>query len=142
MMLSTSKYLTHPRLRDWAAMILLRSNGDYFPAELEMRDVITILDEIRDHDELGGDVNVLHILGSLRYTVRTMLYYPQGWQSCVKSTQRGMRAGEESDALFMAKYEPVFAMTIAEARAALGVRGVEDIDTTQEGAIWAGRHVA
>lgn len=255
MMLSTSKYLAHPKLRDWVAMILLRSNGDYYKSELEMRDLPSILNELRDYEriehliteerkvnepldrwmsegfissykiedfkdyapdtvgglfhnyittnafpvylmewkqpksqfeffllrsgqthdfehiicgggfdymgelvpywfrltnqfkhlknkELAGELSVLYMLGSLRYTVRTMLYYPQVWETCVKCIQRGMKVGEESDALFMAKYEDVFHLTIAEARKAVGARGVEDVDTSQSDKIWTGRVAA
>jgi ubiquinone biosynthesis protein COQ4 len=255
-MLSMSRYLNHPKLREWIAMITLRRNSDHFPAELEMFENLTsIIDEIQDHDhiealftaerkinpaldrwmsegfystyeiedlscyspetvggayyryiidnglrvrlmewkapetqlqfwnlragqthdfehivcgggfnymgelvpywfrltnpfkhlhsqELAGELSAMSILGSLRYTVRTLLYYPQVWKTCVKTIQRGMRVGEESDAIFMAKYEDVFDRTIPDARAILGVRGVEEIDTAREGAIWAERAVA
>jgi hypothetical protein len=34
--------------------------------------------------------------------------------------------------------EDVWHLPLAEARATLGVRGAEDVDTTHEGAIWFG----
>lgn len=255
-MVTMSRYLSHPKLREWIAMITLRRNSDHFPAELEMFENLTsILDEIQDKDQveamftaerkinpaldrwmsegfysdyeiqdlaaygfdtvggayyryivdnglrvrlmewkkpesqlqfwnlragqthdfehilcgggfdymgelvpywfrltnpfkhlhdqkLAGELSVMSIFGSIRYTVRTMLYYPQVWKTCVRSIQRGMRVGEESDALYMAKYEDVFDKTIVEARHILGVRGVEEIDTKRDGAIWAERVVA
>jgi ubiquinone biosynthesis protein COQ4 len=252
MLVSSSKYLNHPRLREWVAMILLRKNGPDFPAQAEMHDIIGIMDELRDHDriewlfteerktnkqmddwfkedfisdyklsdfkdyasdtvggkfyrylfdggfeaqivpwrkpetqlqfynlrsgqthdfehilcgggfnylgelipywyrltntfkfiqnkELAGEMCVMSILGSLRYTVRTMLHYPEVWETAVGCIQRGMKVGQESDALFMKKIEPVFGMKLDEARKALGVRGVVDIDTNREGDIWFGK---
>ena len=249
-LISSSKYLNNPRLRDWLAMILLRRNGPDVPPPAEMHEFVQILDTIRDFDaveemftqerkvnpqldawfsegfistytiedfkqypkgSLGGifydqmtagdyeiqitpwkepktqleyynlrsgqthdfehilcgggfnfmgelvpywcrltnvpkhmrnpalaaEVNVIHIFGSLRYTVRTMLHYPEVWPTAVNAIQRGMQVGQQSDALFMKKLEPVFHLPLAEARAALGVRGAEDVDTSREGAFWA-----
>ena len=254
-LISSSKYLNDPRLREWVAMILLRKNGPDFPPQAEMYEIIGILDSLRDHDrieamftaeravnpaldawfeerfiskykiedfahyspgsagrifydqmtsgnyeiqimpwheprsqleyynlrsgqthdfehilcgggfnfmgelvpywtrltnvfkhikdqELAGELSVLQLFGSLRYTVRTMLHYPQIWQTCVKAIQRGMRVGQESDAIFMAKMETIFDLPLAEARERLGIRGVEDVDTTQEGEFWADRQAA
>lgn len=250
-LISSSKYLNHPRLREWVAMILLRKNGPDFPPPAEMGELITIVDDLRDHDyiehlfteerkvnpqldrwmseghisdysiesfadfapdtvggtfyswitdgdydvrlmswappktqlefynlrsgqthdfehilcgggfnfmgelvpywfrltnvfkhirnqELAGELSILQMLGSLRYTVRTLLHYPQVWSACVESIQRGMKVGQESDALFMARIEDVFHLPIEEARRVLGVRGAVDVDTSREGAIWAG----
>jgi len=90
------------------------------------------------HDaELASELNVIHIFGSLRYTVRTMLHYPQVWPTAVDAIQRGMQVGQQSDALFLKKLEPVFHLPLAEAREALGVRGAQDVDTSREGAFWA-----
>jgi len=254
-LVSSSKYLNHPRLREWVAMILLRKNGPDFPAQAEMYPLIGIIDELRDHDriealfteerkmntllddwfkeghvsnysladfkdyapdtvggkyyrylfdggfeaqivpwqkpetqlqfynlrsgqthdfehilcgggfnymgelipywyrltnvfkfiqnkELAGELSVMQMLGSLRYTVRTMLHYPEVWETAVACIQRGMKAGQESDALFLKKIEPVFGMRIDEARQALGIRGVVDVDTSREGDIWAGKLAA
>lgn len=254
-LVSSSKYLNHPRLREWIAMIALKRNGPDMPPQAEMHELPGILDELRDHDrveelfyeerktnpaldawfkegfvssyslddfsgyapdtvggrfhryladggfdvqivpwyepktqldfyhlrsgqthdfehilcgggfnfmgelvpywyrltnvfkfiqnkELAGELCVMQLFGSLRYTVRTLLHYPEIWQTCMNSIQRGMRVGQESDALFMARMEPVFDLPVPEARERLGVRGVEDRDTTAEGAIWAGRRAA
>ncbi len=235
MLVSSSKYLNHPRLREWVAMILLRKNGPDFPAQAEMHEIIGIMDELRDHDriewlfteerktnaeldawfkeghisnyklddfkhygpdtvggkyyrylfdggfeaqivpwrkpetqlqfynlrsgqthdfehilcgggfnymgelipywyrltnvfkfignkELAGELSVMQVLGSLRYTIRTMLHYPEVWEPAVACIQRGMK--------------------MDEARAALGVRGVVDIDTSREGDIWSGKLAA
>ena len=249
-LISSSKYLNNPRLRDWLAMILLRRNGPDVPAPAEMYEFLPILDSLRDFDaieemftqerkvnpeldawfnegfistytiedfkqyepgSLGGifyrqmtagdyeiqitpwkepetqlqyynlrsgqthdfehilcgggfnfmgelvpywyrltnvpkhmhnphlaaEVNMIQIFGSLRYTVRTMLHYPEVWPTAVNAIQRGMKVGQQSDALFMKKLETAFHLPLAEAREALGVRGAEDVDTSQEGAFWA-----
>jgi ubiquinone biosynthesis protein Coq4 len=251
-LISSSKYLNNPRLREWLAMICLRKNGADMPPQAEMHEFLGILDSLRDYDaveqmftqerkvnpeldawfregfvstytiddfsqyapgslggifydqmhsgnydiqitpwrepktqleyynlrsgqthdfehilcgggfnfmgelvpywyrltnvpkfmknpELAAEVNLIHIFGSLRYTVRTMLHYPHVWPTCVNAIQRGMRVGQESDALFMKKLETVFHLPLGEAREALGVRGVVDVNTDREGAYWAER---
>lgn len=251
-LVSSSKYLNNPRLRDWLAMIALRKNGPDFPPQAEMHEFLGILDELRDYDkiedmftaerkvnpeldawfkegfisdykiedfaqyapgtlggvfyeqmtggdyeiqivpwsqpktqleffnlrsgqthdfehilfgggfnfmgelvpywyrltnvfkhirnqELAGELSVLSIFGSMRYTIRTMLHYPQVWMTAVNAIQRGIKVGQESDAIFLKKIETVFHLPLEEARAALGVRGAVDVDTHREGAFWAGR---
>ena len=88
--------------------------------------------------ELAGELNLIQLFGSLRYTVRTHLHYPHIWPVCVNAIQRGMTVGQASDALFMKKLEDVFDLPLEEARTALGVRGAVDVDTDREGAYWAG----
>ncbi len=88
--------------------------------------------------ELAGELSVMSILGTMRYVVRTMLHYPQVWETAVQCMQRGMAVGQQSDALFLARMEDTWHLPLAEARAKLGVRGAEDVDTTREGAIWFG----
>ncbi|MCP5395309.1 MAG: hypothetical protein H6918_00995 [Sphingomonadaceae bacterium] len=249
-LVSSSKYLNNPRLREWLAMILLRRNGPDLPPPAEMYEFLGILEELRDrpkieemitaerkvnpaldawfkeghystykiedfaryapgtlggifyqwitegdyqiqivpwsepksqldfynlrsgqtHDfehilcgggfnfmgelipywyrltnvfkfikdpELAAELSLIQIFGSLRYTVRTMLHYPQVWPTAVSCIQRGIRVGQESDALFLARLEDYFHLPLEEARAAIGVRGAEDFDTHAEGAFWA-----
>jgi ubiquinone biosynthesis protein COQ4 len=252
-LVSSSKYLNHPRLRDWIAMISLRRNGPDFPAPAELVEVIEILDELRElkhveslfreerkanppldewfneaymsppstvedykkyrpdspggilykhfvgryevkfvnnqwdptasqyeffkrrevqmHDlehillgasvdalgelvpswfrmtnipkfiknpELVGELLAYKIFASLRYTVRTVLHYPQVWLHCVDAIHRGMTAGWASGALFMQKLEPILGVPLDEARAILGLRGVVDRDTSSASAFWDG----
>ena len=61
--------------------------------------------------------------------------------AAVHAIQRGMKVGQESEALFMAKLEDAFHLPLEEARAALGVRGAVDVDTEREGTIWSGLRV-
>jgi ubiquinone biosynthesis protein Coq4 len=251
-LVSSSKYLNNPRLRDWLAMILLRRNGPDLPPPAEMYEFLPILEELRDHaaieamftaerrtnpqldawlsegffstykiedfaqhmpgslggifykwvtagnyeiqitpwheprsqlefynlrsgqthdfehilcgggfnymgelvpywyrltnvfkfiknPELAAELSMIQIFGSLRYTVRTLLHYPQVWDTCTDAIQRGMTVGKASDALFMKKLEPYFHLPLEEARDALGVRGAVDIDTDIEGAFWVER---
>lgn len=251
-LVSSSKYLNNPRLREWLSMILLRRNEADIPPPAEMYEFLPILEELRDHaaiedmftaerltnpeldawlsegfystykiedfaqfasgslggifyqwitqgnyeiqitpwrepksqlefynlrsgqthdfehilcgggfnfmgelvpywyrltnvfkfirnPELAAELSMIQIFGSLRYTVRTLLHYPQVWDTCTDAIQRGMTVGKASDALFMKKLEPCFHLPLEEARAALGVRGAVDVDTDLEGAFWAER---
>lgn len=251
-LVSSSKYLNNPRLREWLAMILLRKNGPDMPPQAEMHEFLGILDELRDYAEieerftaerkvnprldawfreghvsnyqianfaqyapgtLGGifhaqmtggnyeiqivpwaepktqldffnlrsgqthdfehiltgggfnfmgelvpywyrltnvprffvdqhlatEVNLIQIFGSLRYTIRTALHYPEVWDTAVRCIQRGMKVGQDSGPLFLMKLEDAFNLPLEEARAALEVRGAEDINTDREGAFWAER---
>lgn len=58
-------------------------------------------------------------------------------KTAVNAIQRGMRVGQESDALLLKKLETVFHLPRDEAREALGVRGAEHVDTSREGAFFA-----
>lgn len=89
--------------------------------------------------ELAGELSVLSIFGSLRYTVRTMLHYPDVWPVCQNAVERGMRVGRKSGPFFMARYEDAFHLPLDEARAALGYVGAEWVDTTGPSASWAER---
>lgn len=249
LLISSSKYLNNPRMREWIAMICLRRNGPDFPPQAEMYEFVDIINEIRDldyiehlfteerkinprldawfnewhlsdyasagldrcpegsvgwllhreilaagyeletyalpeprtqfdyfntranqnHDlehiltgggidymgelvpywyritshfkflspALAGELSVIYLLGSLRYTVRTMLHYPQCWPTCQQSIERGMRVGRESGPLFLAKYEDVLHLPLEEARRVLGVVGAEQVDTAPVSWQWA-----
>lgn len=89
--------------------------------------------------ELAAELNIVNLLGSLRYTIRTMLHYPEVWPTCVECIQRGAIVGQQSGPFFMAKFESVFHLPVEEARKVLDVHGAQDIDTSREGAIWAER---
>ena len=89
--------------------------------------------------ELAGEMSVISILGTTRYVIRTMLHYPQVWESALDCIQQGIRVGRESDPFWMAKMEDVWHVPLAEARAELGVRGAVDLDTQKEGDFWGGK---
>ena len=86
--------------------------------------------------ELAGEMSALSILGTTRYVVRTMLHYPEVWETALMCIKQGIEVGQQSDAFWMAKMEDHWHMPLEEARAALGVRGAKDLETSREGAIW------
>ncbi len=86
--------------------------------------------------ELAGELSAFSILGSTRIITRAVLHYPQTWLVAQNAMERGAKVGRESAPLFMLKYEDVFDLTPEEARAALGIRGAEDIDTGAASAQW------
>ena len=51
-LVSSSKYLNSPRLREWIAFIALKKNGPDFPPAAEMYQLLPILNELRDFDQL------------------------------------------------------------------------------------------
>jgi ubiquinone biosynthesis protein Coq4 len=250
-LVSSSKYLNHPKLREWIAFIALKKNGTDFPPAAEMHQLLTFIDELRDFDhiehmiteerkvnprfdawfnerhvsnykvedlkdcapgtvggiyyktategnydiqivpdykpktqwqfyslrsgqthdyehiltgggfnymgelipywfrlatihthiqnkELAGEMSVLSIFGTMRYVIRTMLHYPQIWETALDCIQQGIRIGRESDPFWMAKMEDVWHTPLDEARAKLGIRGAVDLETQKEGDFWMG----
>ena len=51
-LVSSSKYLNDPRLREWIAKIALKKNGPDYPPAVEMHELINILGDLRDYDRL------------------------------------------------------------------------------------------
>ncbi|MCZ4342861.1 hypothetical protein O4H52_14660 [Sphingomonadaceae bacterium G21617-S1] len=51
-LISSSKYLNHPRMREWIANIILKKNGPDVPPQSEMFPVYEMLAEIRDADHV------------------------------------------------------------------------------------------
>ncbi|MFM5914637.1 MAG: Coq4 family protein [Chakrabartia godavariana] len=51
-LVSSSKYLNHPKLREWIAFIALKKNGPDFPPAAEMHQLLTFIDELRDFDHI------------------------------------------------------------------------------------------
>ena len=254
-LVSSSKYLNDPRLREWVAQIALQKNGPDYPPAAEMHELIGILADLRDYDriealfsaerkvnpkldrwfsegfvsnyeladmkdcppgslggimykqfhdggyevqivppyepksqweyyslrsgqthdfehiltgggfnymgelvpywfrlatvhkhiqdkELAGEMSAMGILGTTRYVVRTMLHYPQVWETALTCIRQGIDVGQQSDAFWMARMEDVWHLPLEKARAALGVRGAKDLDTAREGEIWSGRLAA
>ena len=86
--------------------------------------------------ELAGELSVFSILGSSRILTRAVLHYPQTWMTVHNATERGARVGRESAPIHMMRYEDVFALTLDDARAALGIRGVQQADTAEASAQW------
>ena len=51
-LISSSKYLNDPRLRQWIADITLKQNGPDMPAQAEMYPLIGLLDELQDKQRI------------------------------------------------------------------------------------------
>lgn len=51
-LVSSSKYLNSPRLRDWVARSQLKKSGADFPGPAEMFELLPILDELRNFDRI------------------------------------------------------------------------------------------
>ncbi|WP_156839535.1 Coq4 family protein [Novosphingobium aquimarinum] len=90
--------------------------------------------------ELAGSVNAMQLLGSTRIMMRTGLHYPQSYPMALRAAQCGMRVGQESGPIFMARYEDVFHLPIPEAREALGIRGAVDLDSREASLAWHEYH--
>jgi len=108
--------------------------GELVPSWFRMTNVPRF---IRDQ-ELAGELLIINLLASLRYTVRTMLHYPQVWTHCADAISRGVAGGQASGPLFMRRIEPVLHLPLAKAREVLGVRGVVDRDTQAASDFWTG----
>lgn len=92
--------------------------------------------------ELANELAVMQYLLSIRFVSRTALHYPHVWHDTWAAVERGRAAGKASDAYVLARYEDVFHLTPREARATLGVRGVDDTaDTAAASRIWDGVEV-
>jgi ubiquinone biosynthesis protein COQ4 len=77
-------------------------------------------------EHLGADLasemaNKL-LFGGVRFVMRAMLHYPETWQVATLAMMRGMRVGKASGPLFMARYESLLHLPLAEVREKLGVR--------------------
>lgn len=86
--------------------------------------------------ELAAEVNAGQLLGSMRMVMRTGLHYQQSFPMALKAMQYGTRVGEESGPMFLAKFEDVLHLTVPQAREALGVRGVVELDTLAASLEW------
>lgn len=86
--------------------------------------------------ELVGLINPGQLLGALRLISRTGLHYHQSFSTVLRAMRCGMDVGEQSGPYFMAKYEDVFHMPLAEARAALGIVGANDLDSSEASLAW------
>ncbi|MDE2597568.1 MAG: hypothetical protein KGL44_11890, partial [Sphingomonadales bacterium] len=88
--------------------------------------------------ELAGIVNAGQLLGALRLMTRTGLHYQAAFPAALAAVQAGARVGEQSGPIFMARYEDVFHLGVAEAREALGIKGAgpTNVDTAAASLEW------
>ncbi len=86
--------------------------------------------------ELAGELSVFSILSSTRILTRAVLHYPQTWLTVMDALERGAHVGRESRPLYSLRFEDVFDLTLEEARAKCGIRGVRAADTAQASRLW------
>ena len=74
--------------------------------------------------ELAGELLKLNTLTTFPWFIRTMMNYPAAWPTVWRNMSHGYQVGQQSDLLITARYEDIFPLAPAEARAAIGMRGV------------------
>ena len=74
--------------------------------------------------ELAGELLRLNTLTTFPWFIRAMLNYPEVWPTIWRNMSDGYRVGQQSDLLFTVRYEDVLHLSPAEARDAIGMRGV------------------
>jgi len=107
--------------------------GELVPYFARLANVPRFLDA-----ELAGIVNAGQLLGAFRLMTRTVLHYQAAFPAALAAMQAGTRVGELSGPIFMARYEDVFHLPVAEAREALGIRGAGEtnVDTAAASLEW------
>lgn len=86
--------------------------------------------------ELAGELSAFSILGSTRILTRAVLHYPQTWLVVQNAAERGAKVGRQSAPIHLMRYEDVLGLTPEAARAELGIRGAEFVDTSEASAQW------
>lgn len=79
--------------------------------------------------ELAGLLSTSLYLITISHLVSAMLHTPDVFVTLFERIQRGWRIGQGSGPYFFARFEDYFALPIAEARAALEIREVDEVDT-------------
>ena len=73
---------------------------------------------------LAGELLMTNTFIIFPWLMRTMLHYPDAWPTLWNNLSHGYEVGQQSDLLFTAKFEDLLHLPPAEARAALGMRGL------------------
>ena len=74
--------------------------------------------------ELAGELLRLNTLTTFPWFIRSMLNYPETWPIVWRNMSEGYRVGQQSDLLFTVRFEEILHLSPAEARDAIGMRGV------------------
>ena len=82
-------------------------------------------------------MSAMSIIMVMPMLMRTMLHYPETWPAISQQVSNGMNVGRQSEPWFLAKFEPLFEMSKEQARAHIGMIGVQDVDTWKESDIWS-----
>lgn len=100
--------------------------GEMIPAYVRLTNLHTHMSPA-----LATELSMIHLFSINQIIFRSFMHYPDTWLTAIECIQRGCRIGQQSDLIITHRYEDVFDMTVAEARKVLGVRGAEDINTSQ-----------
>jgi ubiquinone biosynthesis protein Coq4 len=73
--------------------------------------------------DLASALMTTNTLIMFPWMTRTMLHYGGAWPTLWQNLSYGYEVGEQSDALFLAKFEDILNLSLEEARQALGWRG-------------------
>lgn len=94
--------------------------SEIWPTGLMTGNIFTHVDP-----ELAGELLRLNTLTTFPWFIRAMLNYPSAWPTIWRNLSEGYRVGQQSDLLFTVRYEEILHLSPAEARDAIGMRGVE-----------------
>ncbi|SFS10714.1 hypothetical protein [Sphingomonas jatrophae] len=86
--------------------------------------------------ELAGLLNVQNTLLTIPMFMRGPLHYPELFVQMWDLAHYAMKVGQDSDALFLPRYEEWLDLPLEEARRKFGVRGARTIDTSRESAYY------
>ncbi len=86
---------------------------------------------------LAGALNTTYAFLLCPLIMRTMLHYPQTFDTVWDVINQGVTVGRHSDPIFMMKYEPILHLPLDEARAELGYRNVVEQRVKETADIWA-----
>ncbi|MDE2618596.1 MAG: hypothetical protein KGL54_00405 [Sphingomonadales bacterium] len=94
------------------------SIGEVFPAGLRVGNLFAHLSP-----ELAGALHTTTMFVTFPWLMRTMLHYPEIWNTVWDNFSHGHAVGRASPPLFTVKWEALLHLTPAEAREELGVQG-------------------
>ncbi len=87
--------------------------------------------------ELAGELGTVFQLLVVPIQTRTMLHYPKAWTAVTEYIKRAIEIGRAASPLYMARYEDLFHLSVPEARIALGIPQIEEIDTSALSDYWS-----
>ncbi|PTD17110.1 Coq4 family protein [Sphingomonas fennica] len=81
--------------------------------------------------ELASEMVSLNMLLIMPMFTRVQLHYPAAYATLSDFVERGIQIGRVARPLFTAKYEPLFGLSLNEARAAMNIPPVEHYDSSE-----------
>jgi ubiquinone biosynthesis protein Coq4 len=85
--------------------------------------------------ELAGMLSTPLYLVTMSHLMSAMIHTPNIFRTVMDTVARGWRIGSESGPYLYARFEDYFHLPIVEARRALGIRNVEEVDTSEASAL-------